>query len=106
MVQAAATPVSQKPGDNVTRLGNDQGAYTVRAECVISVGDPCTVYFPHHDDNESYHGYRHYHGQTAVVEALREQSIDIRMTSGLSKDAVIAGVWPINLVFAGLYMRK
>lgn len=82
--------------------GMQEKEIVVLAKCVIRIGYVCTVYFPSHDDADSYRAHRLYHQQNAKVVKIRQKGgLDLEMTTGPAKGSISENVDPTNLFFWG-----
>jgi hypothetical protein len=90
-------------GNSLMKSDDAQGKeMVVLAKCIIKVGYVCTVYYPNHDDPESYENHEMYHEQNARVIRIHEKGgVDLEMTTGPARGKICENVAPTNLFFWG-----
>lgn len=99
--KAAMQPV-RVPSTSSRPQGLQEKELVVLAKCVIKVGYFCTVYFPTHDDPESYREHCLYHEQNAKVVRIRQRGgLDLEMTTGEATGEIVKDIDPTNIFFWG-----
>lgn len=92
--------------DNVAANNNDGKEYVVKAQCLIRIGDVCTIDFPDHEDHESYMFHLNCHGHKALISCMHESGFGIRMMSGPWKDAELPSIQSKWMFFEGPFARQ
>lgn len=80
--------------------------FIVHATCMVSIGDTCTVYFPDHEDHESYMFHINCHGQSARIIGFGNSGVDIEITSGSWAGKTITSIQSKWLIMDGTFILQ